>query len=60
MGNERARAARAELQAWYLQGLLPKLARASRKGTVDARALVALDADVRKLLDLSHAREEVA
>jgi hypothetical protein len=47
-----------ELQTWYLRGLLPKLARAARKGAVDPRAVGALDAEVRALLDLHRAREE--
>ena len=58
--NEEARAARAELHAWYLGGLLPKLAHAGRTGTVDVRAVEALDADMRSLLDLSPAQEEAA
>ena len=52
--------ARAELQSWYLQGLQPKLARAAGKGTVDPRAVAALDAEVRQFLDLSQAQEEAA
>lgn len=59
-GDKRARAARAELQAWYVQGLLPKLARAASSGVADPRAVEALDADVRGLLDLAREREEAA
>ncbi len=54
--HERAQAARAELQVWYLEDLLPKLGRAARTGSVDPRAVVALDADVRALLDLARLR----
>jgi hypothetical protein len=57
MTNERANAARAELQSWYLQRLQPKLARAASTGVVDPRAVAALDAEVRGLLDLAQARE---
>jgi hypothetical protein len=59
-GNNGSGDARAELQAWYLGGLLPKLARAARTGVIDRRAASALDADVRALLDLSHERREAA
>jgi hypothetical protein len=52
--------ARAELQSWYLHGLLPKLARAAQTGVVDPRAVAALDAEVRKLLDLARAQAEAA
>ena len=55
-----ARDPRAELQAWYLQGLLPKLARAAGSGTVDPRAVEALDGEMRAFLDLARAREEAA
>jgi hypothetical protein len=60
MANERSREARAELRAWYLRGLLPKLERAARGEVVEPRAVEALDVDVRALLDLSHEREEAA
>lgn len=60
MAGRRGPRARAELQSWYLQGLLPKLARAARTGAVDRAAVEALDTDVRALLDLSRAREEAA
>lgn len=59
-GDRRTRAARTELQAWYARGLLPKLARAAGAGAVDPRAIEALDAGVRGLLDLPRAREEAA
>ena len=58
--DQKARAARAELQAWYVRGLLPKLTRAASTGVADPRAIEALDADVRGLLDLARAREEAA
>jgi hypothetical protein len=58
--NRSPRDARAELQAWYLNGLLPKLARAVRRGAAERGAVNALDADVRALLDLSHERREAA
>lgn len=60
MPNERARTARAELHAWYLRSLLPKLARAATTGAADPAALDALDAQVRELLDLSRSRKEAA
>jgi hypothetical protein len=49
--------ARETLQAWYLHGLQPKLARAARDGTVDPRAVAALDDELRALLEISEARE---
>ena len=52
--------ARSELQAWYLQGLLPRLARAAGSGAVDPRAVDALDGEMRAFLGLSRAREEAA
>ena len=60
MADERARTARTELQAWYLHGLLPKLAGAAKTGRVELGAVEALDADVRELLDLSYAQGEAA
>ncbi|HEU5216039.1 MAG TPA: hypothetical protein VFU30_10905 [Gaiellaceae bacterium] len=57
--NGNARAARAELRAWYLRGLLPKLARAASSGVIELREVEGLDAEVRALLDLSP-REEAA
>jgi hypothetical protein len=58
--NENVRAARAELQAWYLGGLLPKLARAASSGVIDPREVEGLDAEIRGLLDLAPPREEAA
>ena len=58
--NSRAKEARADLRAWYLRGLLPKLTRAAGEGAVDAGAMEALDADVRSLLEISEEREEAA
>jgi hypothetical protein len=43
---------RAELQAWYLAGLYPKLARAVGGGTVTPAAARELDRQLRDLLDL--------
>ncbi|HET8750935.1 MAG TPA: hypothetical protein VFM43_00240 [Gaiellaceae bacterium] len=60
MASKRGGRARADLQAWYLDGLLPKLGRAATTGAVDPRAVEALDAHVRALLDLSRPREEAA
>jgi hypothetical protein len=60
MADDRARTARAELQAWYIHALLPKLTRAAKAGVVDPRALDALDDDVRALLDLARVRERGA
>lgn len=57
--NETTRA-RAELQAWYRRGLLPKLARAAATGAVNPQAVAALDADLRALLDLSQEQKEAA
>jgi hypothetical protein len=53
MSNESTTDARTELQSWYLHGLQPKLARAANTGAVDPMAVAALDAEVRRLLDLS-------
>jgi hypothetical protein len=53
MPNESTNEARAELQSWYLRGLQPKLARAASTGAVDPQAVAALDAEVRRFLDLS-------
>jgi hypothetical protein len=58
--NKKTRAARAELQAWYLRGLLPKLVQAARIGVVDVGAVDALDADVRALLEISQERRGAA
>ena len=56
MPNERTKDARAELRSWYLHGLQPKLARAASTGAVDPQAIAALDAEVRRFLDLYRAR----
>jgi hypothetical protein len=53
-------AARAELQAWYVQRLQPKVARAASTGAVDARAAAAFDVEVRRFLELSEARDKAA
>jgi hypothetical protein len=53
MPNESPKDARTELQSWYLHGLQPKLAQAANRGTVDPQAVAALDAEVKKFLDLS-------
>jgi hypothetical protein len=60
MPNENTNDARAALRSWYLHDLQPKLARAASKGAVDRGAAAALDAEVRRLLDLSRAGEEAA
>ena len=60
MSSRETAAARAELQAWYLRGLLPRLVHAARTGVVDVRAVEALDAGVRTLLDLSPADKKAA
>jgi hypothetical protein len=52
--------ARSELQAWYLRGLLPKLAEAARTGTVSPGAIDALDAELRALLGLPREKKEAA
>lgn len=41
-----------ELRAWYLGGLRPKLARAVQAGSVAAGAVLALDRQLRDLLDV--------
>lgn len=53
MPNERTNDALAELRSWYLHSLRPKLARAACTGAVDPRALAALEAQLRRILDLS-------
>ena len=58
--TESPRDARAELQAWYFRGLLPKLARAAGSGVIAPQALEALDVEVRALLDLPREQEEAA
>jgi hypothetical protein len=52
--------ARAELEAWFLRDLLPKLERAARAGELDPRALAAFDAEMRTLIDPSREWEEAA
>jgi hypothetical protein len=52
--------ARAELQSWYLHGLLPKLTRAASARVVEPAAVEALDAEVRWFLDLAEEHEEAA
>ena len=53
MSTESTNDARAELRSWYLDSLQPKLARAVSTGAVDPRAVAALEAEVRRILDLS-------
>ena len=60
MESERTSNSRAELEAWYLRGLLPKLARAARTGVADAQAVRTLDADLRALLDIPRERVKAA
>lgn len=56
MPNDRTTDARNELRSWYLHGLQPKLARAASSGAVEPQALAALDAEMRRFLDLSRTR----
>jgi hypothetical protein len=56
MPNDREIDARAELRSWYLHGLQPKLARAASSGAVEPQALAALDAEMRRFLDLTRTR----
>ena len=51
---------RAELQAWYLGSLRPKLRDAARAGTVEPAAVATLDRLVRDFLDLPAARVDEA
>lgn len=44
--------ARAELQAWYLESLQPKLARAAAAGVAPSAAVLALDEQVRAFIGL--------
>ena len=46
------RNALAELQAWYLRSLAPKIAAAADAGTAEPEALAALDREVRQFLSL--------
>jgi hypothetical protein len=53
--------ARAELRAWYLGRLRPKLAEAVTAGTVEPTAVETLDFQVAELFDLpDELREEAA
>jgi hypothetical protein len=45
---------RAELRAWYLAGLWPKLAEAASTGTITPGSASAFDDEMRDLLDLAH------
>jgi hypothetical protein len=51
---------RAELQAWYLGGLQPKLVRAVAAGTAPPGAVEALDVQLRELLALPRERAHEA
>jgi hypothetical protein len=52
---------RADLQAWYLASLQPKLRRAASTGMVRTAAVNALDRQLRELLDLPvDARQQAA
>ena len=52
--------ARAELRDWYTQGLRPKLALAARSKAVHPARVLALDRQIRALLELSDRDREVA
>jgi len=54
------RNARAELQAWYLTSLRPKLARAATSDAVPSAAAEALDRQLRAFLDLPETASESA
>ena len=56
--TERRPDERAQLQAWYLGSLRPKLADAANAGTVTPAAVATLDGLLRDLLDLPNARAE--
>jgi hypothetical protein len=45
---------RAELRAWYLAGLWPKLTAAASTGTITSGSASAFDDEMRDLLDLAH------
>ena len=51
---------RAELRAWYLGRLRPKLAGAVTAGTVEPASLEALDFQLRRMLELPAQLEEEA
>jgi hypothetical protein len=55
-----ARDGRAELQAWYLTSLRPRLASAARAGKVPSGAAAALDSRLADLLLLVDARRRDA
>ncbi len=52
LSSAERRSARAELQAWYLVSLRPKLVRAAGTGIVPSAAAEALARELRDLLDL--------
>ncbi len=52
LSSAERRSARAELQAWYLVSLRPKLVRAASTGIVPSAAAEALARELRDLLDL--------
>jgi hypothetical protein len=47
--DDTTKAASAELQSWYEDGLRPRLARAARLGIADPKRLAALDRELREL-----------
>jgi hypothetical protein len=49
-----------ELRAWYLAGLRPKLARAAQTGAVESAAVLALDRQMRDLLDVADGERRAA
>ena len=56
--GRRARDDRAELQAWYVARLWPKLDAAARTGAAAPAAVAALDALLREFLDLPDRGDE--
>jgi hypothetical protein len=58
--DPRERAARAELQRWYLESLRPKLARAAAERTVAPGALDLLDRKLCDFLELTVERKRRA
>lgn len=46
----------AELQSWYVDSLLPRLAQAVEAGKAEPAAVAALDRDLRDLLGLGYRR----